>query len=37
MFPMAEWVRQQGPEALEMGSNPSIYIYILLYYYDFEF
>ena len=33
---MTQWGGLQGSEGLGMGSNPSIYVYSLLHYYDFE-
>ena len=36
MVPMAEWVGQQGSEALDMGSNPSSLMYFLIYLYGFD-
>ena len=37
MVTMAQWVGQQGSEAIGWGLNPSIYLFFLLYYCDFEF
>ena len=31
MVPMAQWVGQQGFEALGKGSNPSLYLHFLIY------
>ena len=34
MVPMAQWVGQQGFEAVDTGSNPSLHLHFWLNYYD---